>query len=538
MAKKVTREKLLFILFIALGGFIIFIVLGNGFGSDSAPYKIDSVEMKTFLDNTGNLHIMEKTKYEIKGKAEKIMKSLHLSYPYILNDFNMEADVSPENLKELSYSSNGFDIEILIDDPQRKEVTIDSEYTLSGAAQIGEDIARLSFRFWEPVPNVSTKKITLEIELPEEVARYVEKKNLTIRPYKSEKISIDGNRITIVMKSILANAFAEVSITLPKEALENMKNTVPMDFSEETLRNDKNENLYRKSFLTGIAVFQIIVPIFVIILVFFLFGTEPQLKLKKINIPDDAEGYLINTAVKNTMSGPDINGYLASVIEMIDNGSILIEDGNFFINNTPRLSEDYEQAKRVLMSLASDNVFNPADCVKKGYPNNERSQVLKLEYELWKKTAIRSVKSKKFFEHLGATMMSAFSLMFMIFWSVILKFFFANWHVYLLFPNQSFGLSVVLYIDWIIGWLLLLTPKDLFGRWTPSGRLFYMEWRNYEDSLSEKETYNSNELKYMIALGHFEELLGEDNYKLSKDQKETISALNELKRILWLTKIH
>ncbi len=48
--KRKFERKYFFIIFMIVSGFFIFIALGNGFWRESAPYKIDSVEINAKLD--------------------------------------------------------------------------------------------------------------------------------------------------------------------------------------------------------------------------------------------------------------------------------------------------------------------------------------------------------------------------------------------------------------------------------------------------------------------------------------------------------
>jgi uncharacterized membrane protein len=144
---------------------------------------------------------------------------------------------------------------------------------------------------------------------------------------------------------------------------------------------------------------------------------------------------------------------------------------------------------------------------------------------------MKIVRSGRFYEHLGSTVMSVFSIFFLITWSLILKYLFANWQVYLTFPDETLVLSIVLYADWCLGWFLLMIPKSIFGRWTPSGRLFYMEWKNAEKEILAKQEFSDEDLEKLVALGHLQTLLA-DRKRLSERQLELLRTLQRLELLL------
>jgi uncharacterized membrane protein len=144
---------------------------------------------------------------------------------------------------------------------------------------------------------------------------------------------------------------------------------------------------------------------------------------------------------------------------------------------------------------------------------------------------MRIVKSGRFYEYLGSTVMSVFSVFYLIIWSVILKFVFGNWQVYLSFPDESLMISIVLYADWCLGWLLLVVPKRIFTRWTPSGRLFYMEWKKSEKELLSKQSLSNDDLVKLVALGHLQNLIA-NRKRVTEQQLSLLRQLQKLEILL------
>jgi uncharacterized membrane protein len=43
---------------------------------------------------------------------------------------------------------------------------------------------------------------------------------------------------------------------------------------------------------------------------------------------------------------------------------------------------------------------------------------------------------------------------------------------------------------WIVSWVVILMPKDVFGRWTKDGRLFYLRWLGLKKYLEDYSLLN------------------------------------------------
>jgi len=92
-------------------------------------------------------------------------------------------------------------------------------------------------------------------------------------------------------------------------------------------------------------------------------------------------------------------------------------------------------------------------------------------------------------------------------------------------------LSIVLYADWCLGWLLLVVPKRIFARWTPSGRLFYMEWKKSEKDLLSKPSLNNDDLSKLVAMGHLQNLIA-NRQKVNEQQLSVLRQLQKLELLL------
>ncbi|WP_334103018.1 DUF2207 family protein [Mesotoga prima] len=523
--KRKFERKYFFIIFMIVSGFFIFIALGNGFWRESAPYKIDSVEINAKLDEQGDLHVEELSVYILSRNNRTASKKLHLSYPSVLKSYSVEIPNDAGFVKEISSSPGGFDARIFLEQ-EVSEFVMNTEYVISGVVEVGSDIAVLSYRFWEPNSDAMTRDISLAMELPETIISRLTEDDISVRPFKEASFEIEGNLVKLQMKSVLSNASGEIKISFPKSIANTMPNAVNTTISKSALRKEHESAMFQQAFLSGLIGFQIAVPFFVIFFTFILFGIEPQVKSEIGYRLYDVPGYLLNAVIKNPFQEIDHNGFLSTIMEMHNSGEIQIGENTISLETSEKgIPTQQKWALQTLKSLRrnEDGSIEIPDAESDAFSFDE----FKEQYGFWRKHAMRVVKSGRFYEYLGSTVMSVFSILYLIIWSLILKFVFGNWQVYLSFPDESLAISIVLYVDWCLGWLLLVLPKNIFARWTPSGRLFYMEWKKTEKELLSKQSWTNDDIAKLVALGHLQDLIS--NRKRVSDQQLTL--LRQLQRL-------
>jgi len=527
--KRKFERKYFFIIFMMVSGFFMFIALGNGFWRESAPYKIDSVEINAKLDEQGDLHVEELSVYSLSRNNRTASKRLHLSYPSVLNSYSIDVSQEVGVVREISSSPGGFDARIFLEE-EVSGFTMTTEYIISGVVEIGSDIAVLSYRFWEPNSDAMTRDITLSIELPESIATRITKSDISVRPYKEASVEIVGNSVKLQMKSVLSNASGEMKVSFSKSIANTMANAVSTTISKSAIRKEHEIAMFQQAFLSGLIGFQIAVPFFVLFFTFILFGVEPQVKSEIGYRIYDVPGYLLNAVIKNPFQEVDNNGFLATVLEMHNSGEINLGENSISVGaGNNGIPTQQQWALQTLKSLRRNNVgsVEVPDAEKDNFSLDE----FKEQYVFWQKHAMRIVKSGRFYEYLGSTVMSVFSVFYLIIWSVILKFVFGNWQVYLSFPDESLVISIVLYADWCLGWLLLVVPKKIFARWTPSGRLFYMEWKKSEKELLSKQSLSNDDLAKLVALGHLQNLIA-NRKRVTEQQLTLLRQLQKLEILL------
>lgn len=527
--KRRFQRKDFFIIFMIVSGFFMFVAMGNGYWRENAPYKISSVDIKASLDENGFLNVAETSLYELSRNNRTASKRLHLSYPAVLESFNVQVDQMTGVVREVSSSPGGFDVRIFVNEDVGS-FTAGTNYRLSGVVENGSDVSVLSYRFWEPNSDAMTRNISLSLELPEQIARAITTESIFLKPYKEAKVTIEGNRVLLSMKSVLSSASAEIMVVFPRSIGNNMSRAINTTISRSSIEKENETSMFQQAFLSGLIGFQIAVPIFVLFFTFVLFGIEPQIKTEIGHRIDSAPGYLLNAIVKNPFQEVDRDGFLATILELHNSGEVKLQDRTILAsakNNTMPTQQQWAiQAIKSLGSDGKDEVEIP-DQEYKG----EGIEAFNRHYGFWQKHAMKVVRSGRFYEHLGSTVMSVFSIFFLITWSLILKYLFANWQVYLTFPDETLVLSIVLYADWCLGWFLLMIPKSIFGRWTPSGRLFYMEWKTAEKEILAKQEFSDEDLEKLVALGYLQTLLA-DRKRLSERQLELLRTLQRLELLL------
>jgi hypothetical protein len=184
--KRRFQRKDFFIIFMIVSGFFMFIAMGNGYWRENAPYKISSVDIKATLDRNGFLSVSETSLYELSRNNRTASKKLHLSYPAVLESFNVQVDQTTGVVKEVSSSPGGFDVRIFVNEDV-ESFTASTNYRLSGVVENGSDISVLSYRFWEPNSDAMTRNISLSLELPEQIARTITTESIFLNLTRKQK---------------------------------------------------------------------------------------------------------------------------------------------------------------------------------------------------------------------------------------------------------------------------------------------------------------------------------------------------------------
>jgi hypothetical protein len=117
--------------------------------------------------------------------------------------------------------------------------------------------------------------------------------------------------------------------------------------------------------------------------------------------------------VKNPFQEVDRDGFLATILELHNSGQIKLQGRTILTsvkNNTMPTQQQWAiQAIKSLGSDGKDEVEIP-DQEHKG----EGIEAFNRHYGFWQKHAMKIVRSGRFYEHLGSTVMSVFSIFFLI----------------------------------------------------------------------------------------------------------------------------
>jgi uncharacterized membrane protein len=512
-----------------VSGFFMFIMMGNGYWRENAPYRIGSVNISAKLDDDGLLHVRETSLYSLSRSNRTASKRLHLSYPAVLESYLVKIEETAGFVREVSSSPGGFDVRVFLNE-NIDQFTMTTEYKLIGVIESGSDIAVLRYRFWEPNSDAMTRNVSLSLELPEKIARNLTRDRIFVRPFREARVAIEGNKVTLYMRSVLSSASCEIMILFPRSLAGTMKHAINTTISTGMIKKENEANMFQQAFLSGLIGFQIAVPIFVLFFTFILFGIEPQVKSEAGYLMNSAPGYLLNAVVKNPFQEADVDGFLATLVELNNRGDIHITEKSIEIKSVSTSMPTQQQWAVQTVKSLGESSSGEIEIPDVNEPDLNTEDFHR-HYNFWQKHTMKVVRSGRFYENLGSIVMSVFSVFFMIAWSLILKFLFANWQVYLSFPDETLIVSIVLYINWTLGWLLLRIPKSIFGRWTPSGRLFYMEWKSIENDLLKGAQFSDEDLAKLIALGHMQTLIA-DRKRVTARQLTVMRTLQKLEMLL------
>ena len=312
--------------------------------------------------------------------------------------------------------------------------------------------------------------------------------------------SINGNTINIVTKNIPKGEFYELQVLMPLDDFANASHAKHID------SNGKEQIMQKQAEYKGSVgfwgnVFNILSAICVIspfslILVYLRYGREPKVNYNGIyerELPTDDSPAVVNAMLNRSSIGePDMKGFEATIMDLIDRKifKIIIEEGEL----TSDLILEFDESRYSELSIEEQKVFDLLNTF--GYDNklnvsrlssqlnNEYNAKLFVEkFDEWKDIVkddcIGEDKLSQYFRNTGTKLSSAFTVGGLAFAAILFLMSAFSDH-----PAGRYGLFASVFLA-IISIVISFIPEDIFGQWTPEGRVYYLKWMNFKKFLKD-----------------------------------------------------
>jgi len=227
--------------------------------------------------------------------------------------------------------------------------------------------------------------------------------------------------------------------------------------------------------------------ILVIFLIFRFFGKEPKVDYEGIyerELPTHDSPDLINAIVRNIAKNVDNEGIQAVIMDLYRRDYIYFDDSYKVIKfkkQDPGSELSLSERKFFLFLKCYDDDGFSFDKLKKKMTKSQLfARKFNKKFENYKSFMRSEVREKGYFHTQGYYMSVFFSILILIASAVIPAYVSNNTPP--LLQNISYIISI---FSWFTAAVIILLPRDVFGQWTKSGRIFYLKWLNFGKFIAE-----------------------------------------------------
>lgn len=509
---------------------ILFSTLSMVSADDDRSYTIDQAIIELTVGSNGLLHVDERYDYSFDGKFNGVYRDIPLKSGESIENIEVAADGAYPVLKE---SDDGgykhLKIYLYSDEAHTKgiedcDVSVYISYDMKNVVTLFNDIGALQYKLWGDEWDVEVGSLTAIINLPGSANNtyYLNPEDYTTSS------DLNGDTITAQTTSIPKGEIYELLVLMPLSDFNDATYAkhVNQDGKDMIMKNLEDSisgrNFWNTAYLV-LGLLSVLSPIGAAF-TYFKYGREPKVMYDGIyerELPTNDPPEVINALVENKkdIGTPNIKGFEASIMNLIDkkvfkiyteqNAESETNDLILTFNNEAKLTKSERIVFNTLSHFAEDNVLNLSQL--NGQLSSEHEAKWFMEkIENWEESVKNSINSAEYFDDTGSTLITIISGLGLLFGIVI--------GALGLFTNLGNGFYALLGGVFLVIFSIVLMrlDDDIFGRWTESGRTFYLKWGNFKKFLKDNSLINEHPpesiviwnkyLVYGTALGVAEEV--------------------------------
>ena len=523
-------------------------------GDDDRSYKITQALIELGIEDNGLLHVAEEYDYTFKGQYNGVYRDIPLKSGETIDNIQVSATGAYPVLEE--HDENGqkrLKIYLYADEGHTKKikdcsVKIYISYEMKNVVTLFNDVGALQYKLWGDQWDVPVGNLKVQVYLPGD-------KNNTyfLNPEEYTKNSkLDGDIISAETNEIPKGELYELLVMMPLDDFNNATYAKHVNENgKDMILKNLNDSIGGRNFWNTtyliLGLLAIISPIGAAF-TYLRYGREPKVNYEGIyerELPSDDPPEIINALIENkgSIGSPDNKGFQASIMNLIDRKVLKLNVVENSETETKDLILDFSNVENSEMSLSEKMVINTLYPLAenellnmstlKGKLSSEYNAKLFMErFDDWKNTVTNNAnaKTQEYFDDTGYSI-----ILFMGIGGIVFGIILAVLGFLTNLRNGTIALiaGVILVIFSIA---IMMVPNDIFGRWTESGRLFYLKWSNFKKFLKDNSLINEHPpesiviwKKYLIygtALGVADEV-----YKAMKFNVPNISDYDD--GVLW-----
>ncbi len=470
---------------------------------DDRSYSITQAFIDLTVENNGLLHVEEQYDYTFKGQYNGVYRDIPLKSGESIENIKVAAEGAYPVLKESDENGKKhLKIYLYADEAHTKkirdcDVSIFISYDMKNVVTLFNDVGGLQYKLWGDEWDVPVGSLSVYVTLPGD-------KNNTyfLNPEEyTQSGKLDKNTIIATTKSIPKGEIYELLVLMPLDDFNNATyakhvNENGRDKIIQNLHNSINERNFWNTTYLVLGLLSVLSPVGALF-TYLRYGREPKVDYDGIyerDLPTEDPPEVINALIENktNIGKPNMKGFQSSIMNLIEKKALKLNVNENTETDIKDLLLDFSNVENSQLSLSEKKLINTL------YPFAE-NEILNLstldgklssehnaksfmaDFESWTESVEKKSESKReeYFDDTGSTMISFISIGGIIFGIIIAVLGFLT--------NLGNGLYCIIggVVLVIFSIAIIMLPEDIFGRWTETGRVFYLKWENLKKFLKD-----------------------------------------------------
>lgn len=463
----------------------------------SSKYSIESARIEQTVKETGEVEVHEVIKYDMrkpfKGLYRYVPPARYVKISNVRIWVEEDKDAYVQYLKN---NENEFEARVWIVpygstqdmEPDGKEYTLHVSYVAKYVVENGKDCTQIFRQFWGSDWDAPVNNLTAVFNLPSSMIP------TDIYTHPKAKVTQNDNIIEMSLRHLPPYAFAETRMVFKPQA--DMQFSVANNSLDlEGITKEENKYNQQRMLRIVIPIVVYVVILALLILVFRIFGKEPEIQYQGIyerELPTKDSPDFVNAAVVNLIGNVDNNGISAVMLDLYRKDYISFGDNQVdkkklsdvirFKKETTGtdLSESEAYFFNFLKGYSVDNQLDFSDLKKSLKKSESKAKAFNSKYNAYQSIVKDNVKARGYFKTTGYIFALLLGILLGIGGIVLTPIMIAH-------PTADLQMlaAVLSGIYLLTAAVIFFLPKDVFGKWTKEGLTYYRKWINLKKFLEE-----------------------------------------------------
>lgn len=486
---------------IILLALLLFSALGAVSADDDRSYSITQAFIDLTVENNGLLHIDETYDYTFDGAFNGVYRDIPLKSGESIDKVQVWADGAYPVLKESD--DNGYKhlkIYLYSDEAHTKgikdcSVRIYISYDMVGVVTLFNDVGGLQYKLWGEEWDVGVENIYAQVKLPGD-----KNNEYFLNPQEyNYTSSLKGDTITAETTNIPKGEFYELLVLMPISDFDDATYAkhVNQNGREMIMKNLEDSvngrNFWNTTYLI-LGLLSIISPIGAIF-IYLKYGREPKVMYDGIyerELPTSDPPEVVNALINNKtdIGTPNIKGFESSIMNLIDKKAFKIfseansdiDTNELVLTFNHDMKSELSKSERIVFDtlhhFAQDNSLNLSR-LNSQFSSETQAQSFVDRIKNWEESVKNEINLEEYFDNTGSSLISGISIGGLVFGVIIAALGFMT-----SLNNGIYALAGGIFLV-IFSIVIMRLEEDRFGRWTESGRVYYLKWRNFKKFLKD-----------------------------------------------------